>query len=128
MTFSLLAISALLQAGSISTPVRADSTVILAPGDTVRVLSSFIHQGGTSRTDGRRLDVIYATRIPANDAESRLAQADRAARFFGPQAIDIGVRRLSIGICDTQACAERKHPPADWFLYERSAEGWRRVK
>lgn len=92
------------------------------------VLNSFIHNGGLGRADGRRLDVIYATRIPANDATSRVAQADRAARIFGPRAIDIGARRLSIGICDTQACAQRQHPPAAWFLYERSAEGWRRIK
>ena len=126
MTLGLIAFSALLQTGAVAT--RADSTVVLAPGDTVLVLNSFIHNGGLGRVDGRRLDIIYATRIPANDAGSRLTQADRAAQIFGPRAIEIGARRLSIGICDTQACAERKHPPAAWFLYERSAEGWRRVK
>jgi hypothetical protein len=35
---------------------------------------------------------------------------------------------LSIGICDTRECAERRHPPAQWFLYERTNDGWRRVK
>lgn len=102
--------------------------LVLAPGDTVKVFSSFVHEGGMGRGNGKRLDVIYATRIPASDAESRAAQADRAAQRFGPQAIDIGVRHLSIGICDTQACAQRQHPPAAWFLYERTANGWRRMK
>lgn len=119
--------AALLQAGSTLTGVRADSTLVLAPGDTVRIFSSFVHEAGVGRGP-RRLDVIYATRIPAEDAASRAAQADRAALLFGPQAIDVGARRLSIGICDTQACARRMHPPAAWFLYERSAQGWRRVK
>ena len=109
-------------------PLRSDSTLVIAPGDTVRVFSSFINDGGMGRGNGRRLDIIYATRIPASDAESRAAQADRAAQIFGPQAIDSGVRRLSIGICDTQACAQRQHPPAAWFLYERTGQGWRRIK
>jgi hypothetical protein len=129
MTLSLLAVAALLQAGSMSSSgARADSMLVLAPGDTVRVFSSFVHEGGMGRGNGRRLDIIYATRIPAADERSRAAQADRAAQIFGPQAIDIGVRRLSIGICDTQACAQRQDPPAAWFLYERTGQGWRRVK
>jgi hypothetical protein len=119
--------AALLQTGSFRAGVPADSTLVLAPGDTVRVFSSFVHENGVGRGQ-RRLDVIYATRIPADNAESRAAQADRAAQFFGPRAIEVGVRRLSIGICDTQACARREHPPAAWFLYERSAHGWRRIK
>ena len=121
--------AALLQSGVLTVnAMRADSTVVLAPGDTVRVLSSFVHDGGVGRVGGRRLDVTYATRIPATDGESRAAQADRAAQVFGPQAIEIGARRLSIGICDTQACAQRRDPPAAWFLYERSPQGWRRLK
>lgn len=127
MTLPLFAIAALLQVGSIN-PIAGsrDSTVVLAPGDTVRVFSSAVVDGGLGRS--RRLDVLYATRIPATDTQSRAAQADRAAQLFGPQAIDSGVRRLSIGICDTQACAQRQHPPAAWFLYERTGQGWRRVK
>lgn len=120
--------AALLQASSLHiNGVRPDSTLVLAPGDTVRIFSSFVHEAGIGRGP-RRFDVIYATRIPTNDAASRAAQADRAAQVFGPQAIEVGVRRLSIGICDTQACARRVHPPAVWFLYERSAQGWRRIK
>lgn len=127
-TLGLIAVSALLQVGSIPPAMRSDSTVVLAPGDTVLMLNSFVHQGAMIPTSGKRLDIIYATRIPASDAASRLAQADRAAQIFGPRAIEIGARRLSIGICDTQACAKREHPPAAWYLYERSADGWRRVK
>ena len=127
LTLSLV-VSALLQAGTIPLPVRTDSTVVLAPGDTVRVFSSFIHEGGIGRNGAKRFDVLYATRIPATDGESRAAQADRAAQFFGPRAAEIGVRRLSIGICDTQSCAQRRDPPAAWFLYERTAQGWRRIR
>ena len=118
----------LLQASSVELGgLRADSTVVLAPGDTVRVFSSYVHETGVGRGQ-RRLDVIYATRIPVEDTQSRAGQADRAAQLFGAQAIELGVRRLSIGICDTQACARRIHPPAAWFLYERTSDGWRRLK
>ena len=128
MTLSLLAVAALLQSGALNlNGLRADSTVVLGQGDTVRVFNSYVNDGGPGH-GGRRLDVIYATRIPVADASSRAAQADRAAAFFGPQAIEIGARRLSIGICDTQACAARKDPPAAWFLYERTSHGWRRLK
>ena len=128
MTLSLLAVAALLQSGALNlNGLRADSTVVIAQGDTVRVFNSHVNDGGPGR-GGRRLDVTYATRIPATDAESRAAQADRAAQFFGPQAVEIGARRISIGICDTQACALRKDPPAAWFLYERTTQGWRRLK
>jgi hypothetical protein len=128
MTLSLLAVAALLQSGTLNlNGLRADSTVVLSQGDTVRVFTSYVNDGGPGR-GGRRLDVIYATRIPVADASARESQADRAAQFFGPQAIEIGARRLSIGICDTQACAARKDPPAAWFLYERTAQGWRRLK
>ena len=127
MTLSMLAVAALLQTGALNlNGLRADSTVVLSEGDTVMVFNSSVNDGGPGRRV-RRLDVLYATRIPVTDARSRAAQADRAAQFFGPQAIEIGARRLSIGICDTQACAERRDPPAAWFLYERSAQGWRRV-
>lgn len=128
MTLSLLAVAALLQSGALTlNGLRADSTVVLAQGDTVRVFNSHVNDGGPGQ-GGRRFDVIYGTRIPVADASARAAQADRAAQFFGPQAIETGAKRLSIGICDTQACAARRDPPAAWFLYERSAQGWRRVK
>jgi hypothetical protein len=71
--------------------------------------------------------VLCARRFPATDAAARVAQADRAAQVFGPSAIDAGARSLSIGICDTQACAQRRDPPASWYLYARTAQGWRRV-
>lgn len=122
-----LVLSALLQSGAIAFP-QGDATVVLAPGDTVRVFNNGIHEGGIGRNGARRYDVLYATRIPAADAESRGAQADRAAQFFGPRAVEVGVRRLSIGICDTQLCAQRRDPPAAWFLYEHTAQGWRRVR
>lgn len=127
LTLSLV-VAALLQTGSIARPQSADSTVVLAPGDTVRVFNTAIHEGGIGRNGARRFDVLYATRIPASDAEARGAQADRAAQVFGPRAVEIGARRLSIGICDTQSCAQRRDPPAAWFLYERTSQGWRRMQ
>lgn len=120
-----LAIFALLQAGP-APALQSDSTLVIAPGDTVRILSSFVHDKGPSGP--RRLAVTYATRIPPTNLNARAEQADRAAQLFGPQAIEIGLRFISIGICDTAACARRVHPPALWFLYERSAQGWRRVR
>jgi hypothetical protein len=99
----------------------------LAPGDTIQLLSRRVHEGGPGiRRPGRRLDLVYTT--PIADAAARAAQADRAAQLFGAQAAEMGVHRLSIGICDTRECAERRHPPAQWFLYERTNDGWRRVK
>lgn len=101
----------------------------LAPGDTIQLLSRFINEGGPNmRPPGRRLDFLYSTRIIATDGSARAAQADRAAQAFGAQAAELGARRLSVGICDTPECAERRHPPAVWYLYERTNDGWRRVK
>lgn len=128
ISLPLIGFAALLQAGSLPLSRQADSTLVLAPGDTVRVFSSSVHEGGIGRVGSRRLDVLYATPIPASDATSRAAQADRAARYFGAHAIEIGAKRISIGICDTPACARRQDPPAAWFLYERTSQGWRRVQ
>lgn len=134
LPFALVLGSALLTAplsgqtlGSSGYP-NVNETLVVAPGDTVQLLIRLVNEGALARPPGRRLDFIYATRISATDSAARHAQADRAAEFFGQQAIDIGARRLSIGICDTKACAERRDPPAEWYLYERSSRGWRRVK
>jgi hypothetical protein len=124
-----LAIALLAAAGA---PLEAqypnvDKTVTLAPGDSIRLLSRIVQDVSMSRPPGRRLDLTYSTWIPSHEVAQRKAQADRAAEFFGPQAVEIGARRLSIGICDTRACAERKDPPAEWFLYERTSRGWTRA-
>jgi hypothetical protein len=109
---------------------NVNRAVAIAPGDTVQLLSQFVFDRGAAvRTAGRRLDVHYSTRIPASDATTRQEQADRAAEFFGPEAIKIGAKRLAIGICDTRACAENRDPPAAWFQYERTFNGeWRRIR
>jgi hypothetical protein len=108
---------------------NVDKPLAVSPVDTVQFLIRVINEGApATRPSGRRLDVLYATRIPASDPAARQAQADRAAEFFGPDAIEIGARRLSIGICDTRACAERRDPPAAWYLYERTNNGWRRSR
>src|ERR1700741_4907225 len=90
---------------------NVDKYVTIAQGDSVRLLIRVVNDGAFARPPGRRLDFIYSSAIPASNATERIAQADRAAEFFGPQAVEIGARRLSIGICDTQACATRQHPP-----------------
>jgi hypothetical protein len=109
---------------------NVNRTVVIAPGDTVQLLSQFVFDRGAAvRTAGRRLDLHYSTRIPATDPAARQQQADRAAQFFGPEAINIGAKRLAIGICDTRACAENRDPPAAWFQYERTFNGeWRRIR
>jgi hypothetical protein len=109
---------------------NVDRTIVIAPGDTVQLLNrSFFDRGPAMRPAGRRLDLHYATRIPATDVAAREQQADRAAQFFGPEAVNAGARRLAIGICDTRACAENRDPPAAWFQYELAQNGsWRRMR
>ena len=114
------------QAGSAYPNV--DRFHVIAEGDTVRLLIRYVHDNGPAmRSPGKRLDLVYSTSIPASDRAGRRAQADRAANSLGSQAVELGARQLSIGICDTRACAERRDPPAEWFLYERTASGWKRV-
>ena len=107
---------------------NVDKPFEVAPGETVQLLSRLMHEAGPAMSrPGKRLDFVYATKIPAGDRSARVAQADRAAQALGAQAIELGVNRLSIGICDTQACAQRRDPPAEWFLYQRTNSGWKRV-
>jgi len=108
---------------------NVEKRVDLAPGESILLLNRVIIESGpATRPPGRRLDLQYSTSIPATDSLARMEQADRAAQHFGPDAIGVGVRRLSIGICDTRACAERRDPPATWYLYERTSDGWRRSR
>ncbi len=119
----------LLAASARFAAAQGPGALVLAPGDTVQVVGHRVHEGGPAMSvPGRRLDVLYITRIAASNVSERRAQADRAAHLFGPRAVEIGARRLSIGICDSRECAERKHPPAEWYLYERTDDGWRRVR
>ena len=107
---------------------NVDKPFEVAPGDTVQLLSRLMHEAGPAMPrPGKRLDFVYATNVPANNRAGRAQQADRAAQSLGAQAIELGVNRISIGICDTKECAQRKHPPADWFLYQRTNSGWKRV-
>jgi len=127
----LTAASAPLAAQSASTSAypNVDKPVVVAPGDTIRLLIRMVSENGPAmRLPGKRLDFVYSTQIPASDAAARQAQADRAAQLFGPEAVEMGVRKLSIGICDTRACAQRRDPPAEWYLYERTQTGWRRAR
>ena len=109
---------------------NVNRAIAIAPGDTVQLLNEFVFDRGPAmRQSGKRLDLQYGTRIPPTNGSAREEQADRAAQFFGSQAINMGARRLAIGICDTRECAENRHPPAAWYQYERSFDGkWRRIK
>lgn len=129
MTRTLLTLLALATAASAAGAQypNVDRVVAIAAGDSVRLLIKVVNDGAFAKPPGRRLDFIYSSSIPAANPAERRAQADRAADFFGPQAVEIGARRLSIGICDTQACAQRKDPPSEWYLYERTSRGWKRV-
>ena len=107
---------------------NVDKPYEVAPGDTVQLLSRLMHEAGPAMTrPGKRLDFVYSTSIPATNRAGRADQADKAAQSLGAQAVELGVNRISIGICDTQECAQRKHPPANWFLYQRTNSGWKRV-
>jgi hypothetical protein len=107
---------------------NVDKPFEVAPGDTVQLLSRLMHEAGPAMSrPGKRLDFVYSTSIPSSNGAGRAAQADKAAQALGAQAVDLGVNRISIGICDTKECAQRKHPPADWFLYQRTSSGWKRV-
>ena len=107
---------------------NVDKPFEVAPGDTVQLLSRLMNEPGPAMSrPGKRLDFVYSTVIPASNRAGRAAQADKAAQMFGVQAIELGVNRISIGICDTKECAQRKHPPADWFMYQRTNSGWKRV-
>jgi hypothetical protein len=103
--------------------------VVVPPSDTVQLYSrSIFDRGPAARPSGRRVDYVYASRIAAADSAARHAEADRAAQLLGPEASGLGVRLLSIGLCDTRACAEGRSPPAAWYLYEHGLTGWRRVE
>ena len=107
---------------------NVDKPYEVAPGDTVQLLSRLLHEAGPAMSrPGKRLDFVYSTTVPASNGAARAAQADKAAQSLGAQAVELGLNRISIGICDTKECAQRKHPPADWFLYQRTNSGWKRV-
>src|SRR5262249_48380235 len=76
----------------------------------------------------KRFDVQLSSRIPMSDSVARYAEADRAATFFGPHALESGADRLSIAFCDTRACAEARGAPTVSHLYEHGAgNSWRRA-
>ena len=123
-------LSAAAQAQGPSSPgyPNVDRPFAIAAGDTVQLLNRvFIDRAPGAR--GARLDVQYSTRIPAGDMTARGEQADRIAQMFGREAVKMGARKLSVGICDTRACAETREPPKQWYLYEPGIGGvWRRAQ
>ena len=107
---------------------NVDRPLTIGPGDTVRVLNRIVVDRAPGQR-GTRLDVHYSTRIPDSDADGRGAQADRLAQLIGADAWKMGARRITIAICDTQACAETREPPRHWFIYERGVGGvWYRAR
>lgn len=103
-------------------------TIRLPQDDTVLVYNRTIFdRGPAARPAGRRVDYVYGSFLAASDSVARHQQADRAAQVFGREAAELGVRLLSIGLCDTRACAAGRSPPAAWYLYELGATGWRRL-
>ena len=105
---------------------NVDKPFAVAAGDTVQLLNRVLIDRAPGAR-GARLDVQYSTRIPATNMAARGEQADRIAQLFGDEALKAGARALTIGICDTRACAETKEPPRQWYVYERGIGGaWRR--
>jgi hypothetical protein len=106
---------------------NVDRPLAIALGDTVQLLNRLMIDRAPGAR-GPRLDVQYATRIPASNTAARGEQADRLAQIFGAEAGKVGARKVSIGICDTRACAEAREPPRQWYLYERGLGGvWQRM-
>jgi hypothetical protein len=106
---------------------NVDRPFAVGAGDTVQLLNRVLIDRAPGAR-GARLDVQYATRIPASDVTARGEQADRIAQILGPEAIKMGARKISVGICDTRACAETREPPRQWYLYEPGVGGvWRRA-
>jgi hypothetical protein len=103
--------------------------ISIASGESITLLNRVMFDRGPGVRSGRRLDFQIRTSIPAGDAAAREALAERLAQHFGAQAIDAGVRLLSVAICDTDACAKRDEPPRTWFIYElKSGNVWKPVK
>ena len=108
---------------------NVNRAVAIAPGETVQLLNQFtFDRGPAMRRPGKRIDFLYSTTIPAADEKAREEQADRAAQFFGAQALNMGAHRIAIAICDTRECAENRQPPSAWYQYERFDGKWRRVR
>lgn len=107
---------------------NVDRPMALADGDTVQLLNRIVVDRAPGMR-GTRLDVHYATRIPASNTEGRAAEADRLAQIVGADAFKIGARRVTISICETRACAETREPPKFWYAYERGMGGvWQRSR
>lgn len=107
---------------------NVDRPLALAEGDTVHVFNRIVVDRAPGQR-GTRVDVHYATRIPANDASARAEQADRLAQIVGDAAWKSGAKRVTLSICETRACAETREPPRVWYAYERGVGGvWQRSR
>ena len=107
---------------------NVDRPLALAPSDTIQLLNRIVVDRAPGQR-GARVDVHFSTQIPASEEERRGEQADRLAQLVGPDAWNMGARRVTISICDTRACAETREPPRQWYVYERGTGGvWQRVR
>src|SRR6185436_727967 len=99
-----------------------ERAVALSAGDTVRILNRVVVDRSPGQR-GARIDVYYATRLPASDVSGRADQADRLAQIVGADASRIGARRFTLSICETRACAETREQPKQWYAFERGVGG-----
>lgn len=128
----VLALAGVAQLGAQPTGGRpypnVNRPLTLGVGDTVQILNRIVVDRAPGQR-GVRVDVHFATHIPASDTRGRAEQADRVAQFVGPEAWKMGARRVTIAICDTEACAETREPPRTWYIYTRGIGGvWQRMR
>ena len=131
-----LALSLLLPVGSLKGQQltsggypNVDTTLEIAPGETVRLLNRVLVDRAPGMRPLRRMDYAIRTSIAATDRPGREAQALRVVQALGAEAMAAGARLVAVAICDTDACARRTEPPKDWYVFQRGpAGGWQRVR
>jgi hypothetical protein len=117
------------QSPNVGSHIGIGEPTVVAPGDTIHVLDFSIGSVGHDVVrPGTWYEIHYVSRIAASDSLARHAEADRAAAFFGPRALQAGFRGFSIGLCDSLACAEKRESAKVWYFYKRGEdEVWRRA-
>lgn len=112
-----------------------DSLVVIARGDTVRVLGwsvgdMILRAGARSAIveprSVRRVDIWYQSRVAVEDTTTRRKEADRAAAFFGPAAIRLDATRIMITVCSAPLCIETIDRPKVWYDYQLVDGAWNR--
>ena len=104
-----------------------DSTVVIVPTDTIRLLNRVVLAMAPGAPGAKRYDLQYASRIPVADSAGRRAQADRLAPHFGAGARQLGAERMLLALCDSSACAETREPASLWYEYAFTDGRWQRL-